>query len=152
MKTTLTKTITTEELNKRLEAGPVALFDVRGDSDYEKGHIPGAKTSPLGSLGFRVAHIMKPESFVVVYSGGGDCSLSSQAAERLTNLGLRNVHRYEEGIEGWKAAGLPVVASFKTKVFDQVPVVECRSIIVDRARAYGGIFAGEPVEVSGAGG
>jgi len=152
MKTTTTKTITTDELRNRLDSGPVALFDVRGDSEYEKGHIPGAKTSPLGSLGFRVAHIMKPDSFVVVYSGGGDCSLSSQAALRLTNLGLRNVHRYEYGIEGWKAAGLPLVASFKTKVYDQVPVIECRSIIVDRARAYGGVFSSEPVEVSGAGG
>ena len=38
------KTITTEELQKRLEAGPVPLFDVRGDVEYEKGHIPGLIT------------------------------------------------------------------------------------------------------------
>ena len=148
----LMKTITTEELQNRMESGPVALFDVRGDIEYEKGHLPGAKTSPLGSLVFRVASIMNHDSLIVVYSGGGDCSLSSEAAERLMNLGLRNVHCYEAGIQGWQSADLPVIASFKTKVFNQAPIVECRSVIVDRKRAYGGVFKGEPVEVSGAGG
>jgi rhodanese-related sulfurtransferase len=149
---TMVKTITTEELFNRLESGPLALFDVRGDSEYEKGHLPGAKTAPLGSLVFRVASIMNNDSFIVVYSGGEDCTLSYEAATRLMNLGLRNVHCYEEGIQGWQSAGLPVVESFKTKVFDQAPIVECRSVIVDRERAYGGVFKGEPVEVSGAGG
>jgi rhodanese-related sulfurtransferase len=146
------KTLTTLELNNRLESGPVALFDVRGDVEYEKGHIPGAKTAPLGSLVFRVAGVMKPESFVVVYSGGGECRLAAEAADRLENLGMRNVHWYEPGLEGWRDAGHPVVPSEHAKVHARGPVIECRPLIVDRERAYGGAFKDRPADVAGAGG
>lgn len=146
------KTISTEELYNRLESGQTALFDVRGDVDYECGHIPGAKTAPLGSLVFRVARLMNPDTFIAIYSAGKDCSLAAEAIERLENLGLRNVHCYKEGIEGWRAAGLEVVPSVRAKVHTQGPVEECRPVVVDREKAYGGAFRGKPVDVEGAGG
>jgi rhodanese-related sulfurtransferase len=146
------KTVTTEELRERLESGPLALFDVRGDVEYEKGHIPGAKTAPLGSLVFRVASIMNPDSYLVVYSGSKDCPDGPGAVQRLENLRLRNVHLYEDGFEGWQQAGLPVVESPNAKVQARGPVIDCRPVTVDRERAYGGVFKEEPVEVGGAGG
>lgn len=144
--------ISTRELSQRLESGPAAVFDVRGDVEFECSHIPGAKTAPLGSLVFRVARIMNPDSFVAVYSAGKDCGLAARAAQRLENLGLRNVHCYEDGLEGWQAAGLPVVESVHAKVHARGPVRECRPIIVDREHAYGGAFKGTAVAVEGAGG
>jgi len=122
-------TLTTEELSKRLESGPLPLFDVRGDVEYEKGHIPGAKTAPLGSLVFRVACVMNPDS------------------DR-----LRSVYCYEGGLRGWRAAGLSVVPSPSVRVHTQGPVIECRPLIVDRETAYGGAFREEPADVEGAGG
>jgi hypothetical protein len=95
---------------------------------------------------------MNPDSFVAVYSAGGGCTLADQAAERLENLGLRNVHRYEDGLEGWRAAGLPVVESVHAKVHARGPVRECRPIVVDRENAYGGAFRERPVDTEGAGG
>ena len=80
-------TLSTEELQKQLESGEAAVFDVRGDLEFELGHIPGSKTAPLGSLTFRVARIMNPDSFVAVYSAGGDCRLVTEAARRLDDLG-----------------------------------------------------------------
>jgi rhodanese-related sulfurtransferase len=136
-------TLTTIELRDRLELGPMPLFDVRGDIEFEKGHIPGAKTAPLGSLVFRVASLMNPQSFVAVYSSYAD-GLAAQAVERLENLGLRNVYRYVDGIDGWFRAGLAVVPSVHAKTLAWGPVVECRHIIVDRDHAYGGAFKGEP--------
>ena len=146
------KTVTTQQLHKRLDLGPLALFDVRGDVEFEQGHIPGAKTAPLGSLVFRVAAVMNPDTQVVVYSGGGACQLAAEAARRLESLGLRNVHCYQEGLEGWRAAGHPVVSSVGAKLVTQGPVSECRPLVVDRERAYGGAFSGAPVDVDGAGG
>jgi rhodanese-related sulfurtransferase len=146
------KTISTEELRERLETGQAAVFDVRGDVEFEFGHIPGAKTAPLGSLVFRVARVMNPDSFVAVYSDGGDCRLATDAARRLENLGLRNVHSYEDGLAGWRAAGLPVVASVRPRLHARGPVIECRPLVVDRDRAYGGAFRGKPVDGEGAGG
>jgi rhodanese-related sulfurtransferase len=146
------KTLSTEELRERLESGNPAVFDVRGDVEFELGHIPDTKTAPLGSLVFRVARVMNPDSFVAVYSAGGDCRLGTQAAQRLENLGLRNVHCYEDGLEGWRAAGLPVIPSVRAKVHARGPVKECRPIIVDREHAYGGAFSGKPVDGEAAGG
>jgi len=142
------KTIKTTELRDRLESGPVALFDVRGDIEFEKGHIPGSKTAPLGSLVFRVASVMNPQSFVVAYSASED-GLAAQAVERLESLGLRNVHCYADGIDGWFHAGLSIVPSVDAKTQAWGPVVDCRHIIVDRDRAYGGAFKGEPDSAQG---
>lgn len=146
------KTINTADLNNKLEAGPVAVFDVRGDVDYEYEHIPGAKTAPLGSLVFRVARVMNSDSFVVIYSAGGECTLAAEAVQRLEDLGMTNVHCYEEGIEGWRAAGLDVIESTHAKVQGRGPVIECRPIVVDRENAYGGAFKGKPVDTEAAGG
>jgi len=145
-------TLSIQELRERLEAGPAAVFDVRGDVEFELGHIPGTKTAPLGSLVFRVARVMNPDSFVAVYSAGRDCRLGAEAAERLENLGLRNVHYCEDGLEGWRTAGLPVVPSIHPRAHARGPVRDCRPVIVDRENAYGGAFKGKPVDGEAAGG
>ena len=46
---------------------------------------------------------------VVVYCDSRKCLTAEVAAERLTELGYRNVFDYEEGKAGWKDAGLPLV-------------------------------------------
>jgi rhodanese-related sulfurtransferase len=145
------KRLTTEDLRDRLEAGPVALFDVRGDVEFERAHIPGAKTAPLGSLTFRVASVMNPDSFVAVYSSGVD-GLATEAAQRLEDLRLRNIHVYEDGLEGWARAGNEVVESAHAKTHTRGEVLEVRPLVVDRENAYGGIFSRPPEDVEGAGG
>jgi rhodanese-related sulfurtransferase len=143
--------LTTDDLRQRLDAGPVALFDVRGDVEFERGHIPGAKTAPLGSLTFRIASVMNPDSFVAVYSSGAD-GLATQAAQRLEDLRLLNIHVYEEGLEGWAKAGNEVVPSPNAKVHARGEVLEVRSLVVDRENAYGGVFSHAPEDGGGAGG
>ena len=145
------KKLTTDELRRRLDAGPVALFDVRGDVEFEEAHIPGAKTAPLGSLTFRVARVMNPDSFVAVYSSGHD-DLAVQAAERLEDLRMTNIHVYEEGLDGWAKAGQPVVESPHAKTHARGEVLEVRPLVVDRERAYGGVFNEPPTAGEGAGG
>ena len=146
------KTISTDDLYEKLDEGGTAVFDVRGDVEYEYGHIPGAKTAPLGSLAFRVARVMNPESLVVVYSAGGDCTLAAEAVERLENLGMENVHCYGDGLEGWRSAGHPVVESVNAKVQTRGEVIDCRPVVVDRKEAYGGAFSDSATHTESAGG
>jgi len=146
------KTISTSELRERLDAGPVALFDVRGDVTYESAHIPGAKTAPLGSLVFRVARVMNPDSFIALYSEGLSSSLATEAAERLEGLGMRNVHVYREGVEGWQNAGYDLVESPSARIHARGPVEEVRALVIDRNTAYGGAFLDTPTAVDSAGG
>ena len=146
------KTVTTEQLRRQLAAGPVALFDVRGDVEYEQGHIPGAKTAPLGSLIYRVAGVMNPKSYIVVYSNGGGCPFAAEAAKRLEDLKLKNVHCYEEGLKGWQDADLPVIPSTHAKLHTQGPVEEVRQLIVDTDTAYGGVFKDKSFDTEGSAG
>ncbi len=147
------KTISTHALRALLNEGPVALFDVRGDVEFEKGHIAGAMTAPLGSLSFRVAHTMNPESLVVVYSMDSGGPLAPEAANRLENLGLRNVRVYQDGLAGWELAGQSAVPSVQAKLHTQGPVKDVRPLLVDRENSYGGAFRSDrPLAVEGAGG
>jgi len=146
------RTISTDTLHRELDAGPVALFDVRGDLDFEEGHIPGAMSAPPGSLNFRVVGVMNPGSRVIVYDGGRGGGLADEVVERLENLRMTNVVVYNEGIKGWRAAGLPVVPSAGIREFTHGPVTESRVILVDREQAYGGAFKNPPTDGEGAGG
>ena len=146
------KTIHTQELFNRIKTGPVAVFDLRGDVEYELGHIPGSKTAPRGSLSFRVASNMNSDSFIVVYSSGVGDDGSIDAIERLEGLKMTNVHRYVEGIEGWQRDGHEIVESPDAKVQARGPVVDVRPVVVDRERAYGGAFKHAPADTSAAGG
>ena len=146
------KSISNTKLKEILDNGDIALFDVRGDVLYEQEHIPGAKTAPLGSLVFRVARLMNPESRIVVYSNENNDDLAKQAVSRLTNLGLTNVHYLVGGLGGWKGAGYRTEMSVKAKLHTHGPAVDCRPVIVDRENAYGGAFKGDPVNTESAGG
>lgn len=144
--------ITTDELKRLLDQGPVALFDVRGDVEYERGHIPGAKTAPMGSLVFRVARVMDPDSLVIVYGDGGERDGSEEAARRLENLRMTNVACYSGGTAAWLAAGLELVESPHAKLQARGPVLDVRPLVIDREVAYSGAFRGVPEDVAGAGG
>ncbi len=143
--------LNTEALDALMKNGPVALFDVRGDREYEQAHIPGAKSAPLGGLYYRVTGVMKKDSFIAVYSDGED-NLADEAARRLENMGHTNVHCYREGLKGWRAVGHPTVESIQARIEARGPVVECRSIVVDRETAYGGAFKNSTTSVESAGG
>ena len=59
------------------------------------------------------AHLSKLEAAktqsIVVYCGNGT-TLGPRAAQILTEAGFSHVVNLEPGFEGWRAAGLPVVA------------------------------------------
>lgn len=143
--------MTTDLLHKRVLAGPIALFDVRGDLEFAEGHIPGAKSAPLGSLSDRVAAVMNPGSLVVVYSWGNDYdNLAERAAERLEDLGMTNVYTYDAGFSGWKYAGYPVTGADPAPTRQRRVPTRVFPLVIDRETAFGGAFRGEPGEMPGA--
>jgi rhodanese-related sulfurtransferase len=106
------KTITTEELKHKIDSGrPVALVEVLSANQYAKGHLPTAISVPLDERFNEEMRLSMPDRDrdVVVYCDSETCLTSQVAAERLAELGYRNVYDYEEGKAGWKDAGLPLV-------------------------------------------
>jgi len=89
------------------------LIDVRTPAEYEAGHIAGAINMPLNSLGRHVAEI-PPDQAMVLYCSSGYRSAMGVMALQLE--GRYRVQGFPPSIEGWKAAGEPVVSTGDAEV------------------------------------
>ena len=97
------------ELAQRLADGDVILIDVRPVAEYEVGHIAGARSIPIDTLGKRLNDL--PDDIeIVAYCRGPFCVYADQAVRHLTRHG-RQARRLEDGFPQWRQAGLPVGAS-----------------------------------------
>jgi rhodanese-related sulfurtransferase len=95
-------------LKRLLASGNVSLIDVRTPAEYRAGHIAGAINRPLNDLSRHVAEI-SPEREVVLYCSSGFRSAMGVMALQLE--GRHQVKGFAPSIEGWKAAGEPVVTT-----------------------------------------
>lgn len=90
-----------------VDAGALVI-DVRGSAST---YLPGALLIPLEVLAARVPtlEVAKTQQ-IVVYCGNGT-RRGPQAVQILTDAGFSHVVNMKPGIEGWRNARLPVVAS-----------------------------------------
>jgi rhodanese-related sulfurtransferase len=96
------------ELVARLKAGDVVVLDVRPTPEFEAGHIPGARSVPVGKLRQYLRALPK-DAEVVAYCRGPYCVYADDAVRLLRRRGYR-ARRLEDGFPEWKRAGLPVAA------------------------------------------
>jgi rhodanese-related sulfurtransferase len=83
------------------------LVDVREDSEWANGHLPGATHLGKGVIERDIEQkIPDTSAEIVVYCGGG--FRSALAADNLQKMGYTNVISMDGGFRGWKEAGLPV--------------------------------------------
>lgn len=97
--------ITTAELAARLAANNVRVLDVRNDSEWDAGHLPGAQHIPLGHLPDRAGDLPSDRPIVVQCQGGGRSAI---AASVLQARGVADVTNLAGGFAAWKTAGLAV--------------------------------------------
>lgn len=90
----------------RIRSGEVVVLDVRAASEYEAGHIPGARSVPLAELEQALSTIPKTRE-IVAYCRGSYCGLSEKAAALLRSKGYRAISM-DDGVVDWREAGLPV--------------------------------------------
>ncbi len=83
----------------------VVLIDVREQSEYDAGHIPGVTLIPLGQVPDRMSEIPKDKTVILTCRSG---NRSGQATEFLRQQGYTQVHNMAGGIQAWQQAGLPV--------------------------------------------
>jgi rhodanese-related sulfurtransferase len=96
------------DVKKRMDAGEkFLLVDVREDSEWARGHLPGALHMGRGVIERDVeTKVPDPNTRMILYCGGG--FRSALAAENLQKMGYRNVESMDGGWRGWTEAGLPV--------------------------------------------
>lgn len=93
---------TVEQLRQRDD---VVILDVREDSEFNDGHIPGATLVPLGQIPNRLAEIPKDKTVIAVCRSG---NRSNQAANFLRQQGFENVHNMTGGMNAWSKAGYQI--------------------------------------------
>jgi rhodanese-related sulfurtransferase len=99
-----------ETLRERIESGAdFVLVDALSPMSYAMSHLPGAINITPDWIDDRARRrIPDLDTEIVVYCADAGCDSSTIVANRLIELGYRNVRHYAEGKRDWIAAGLPV--------------------------------------------
>jgi rhodanese-related sulfurtransferase len=101
------KETSVDEVKKRLDRGEkLTLIDVREESEWAKGHLPGAIHLSKGVIERDIEQkIPDTSKELILYCGGG--FRSALAAENLQKMGYKNVLSMDGGWRGWNEKGLP---------------------------------------------
>ncbi len=97
-----------EDVRRRQAAGEkLTLVDVREESEYAKGHIPGSIHLGKGVIERDIETKLPDQSAeLILYCGGG--YRSALAADNIQKMGYTNVISMDGGWRGWTEAGLPI--------------------------------------------
>jgi rhodanese-related sulfurtransferase len=101
-----------------LPEGATTLVDVREDSEWEQGYIPGAHHVSKSYIEQQIEAVAPDrDQPLVLYCAGGVRSLF--AAQTLQDMGYTNVASMSQGFQGWKSAGFefdkPVILDSEQK-------------------------------------
>jgi rhodanese-related sulfurtransferase len=84
------------------------VVDVLKKEQYDKEHIKGAISIPLDDLEMEAPEKLDKDDMIIVYCASFECPASTQAAQKLEEMGYNNVYDYKGGIKDYKEAGLAV--------------------------------------------
>jgi rhodanese-related sulfurtransferase len=96
------------DVKRKLDAGErFHLVDVREESEWAKGRLPGARHLGKGVLERDIEKaIPDTQAEIILYCGGG--FRSALAADALQKMGYSRVYSMDGGWRGWNEAGYPV--------------------------------------------
>lgn len=95
------------EVKRRMDVGEkLVLIDVREESEWARGHLPGAIALGRGIIERDIEQrIPDTATKLVLYCGGG--FRSALSADNLQKMGYTNVESMDGGWRGWLEAGYP---------------------------------------------
>jgi rhodanese-related sulfurtransferase len=98
-----------QAVKKQMDARETfTLIDVREDSEWVKGHLPGAIHLGKGIIERDIENTVPGKATpLVLYCGGG--FRSAMVADNLQKMGYTNVLSMDGGWRGWTDAGFPTV-------------------------------------------
>lgn len=96
--------ITPQQAKEMLDAGEAQLVDVRQQSEWDAGRIPGATHIPLDQLGPRAGEIDPGSKVIFQCLGGGRSAMATEAFV----AGGREAVNMAGGIKAWAEGGLPM--------------------------------------------
>ena len=107
---TRVREVTADEVKAKLDKGErFHLVDVREESEWAKGHLPGAVHLGKGVIERDIEKaIPDTKAPLVLYCGGG--YRSALAADNLQKMGYTNVLSLAGGVRGWREKNLPMTS------------------------------------------
>ena len=95
-------------VQRRMQDGePLRLIDVREESEYAAGRIPGAIHIGRGVLERDIeSKVPDHDEEIILYCGGG--FRSALAADNLQKMGYTNVISMDGGFRAWRESGYSV--------------------------------------------
>lgn len=103
------RSITRDELARRMHEGDVVVLDVRPEPEFRARHIRGALSIPIAQLASRLDDV-PIERDIVAYCRGPYCVLAYDAVRYLTRHG-RSAIRLEGGLPEWAMERRPVASA-----------------------------------------
>ncbi len=100
--------LSVRDVNAKLESQQsFFLVDVREESEWAGGHLPGAIHLSKGIIERDIeATVADAGAEIICYCGGG--YRSALVADNLRKMGYTNVWSMDGGFGGWREAGLPI--------------------------------------------
>ena len=84
------------------------VFDARIPEQYAAGHLPRARSLPVGEADQRIgayAGRLTPQTPILIYCGGADCDDGLELALKLREYGFTDLTLYPGGYAEWIAYG-----------------------------------------------
>jgi len=102
------KEISSDVLREKMnQQEPMCLVDIREDSEWSSGHIPGAIHLSKGIIERDIEKLIPDiNAPIVVYCSGG--FRGALVADALQTMGYQNVTSLSDGTQGWTNAGYPL--------------------------------------------
>ena len=109
-------------LNKWLDKQEALLIDVREPGEFSAEHISGAKLMSLSRFDPTVIPENTDKKIVLQCQSG---KRSAQAAQKMFDLGFKEVYHLQGGLPTWKAAGYSTIVNKNAPIsmFRQVQIV-----------------------------
>lgn len=97
-----------QEVKRKIDAGEnFKLVDCREESEWARGHLPGAIHLGKGVIERDIEKtIADTHSTIIIYCGGG--FRSALAVDNVQKMGYSNVLSMDGGWRAWTEAGFPV--------------------------------------------
>lgn len=94
------------QLDALLQQNAVRVLDVREDSEFRQGHVPGAIHVPVKRLPDRIAKLRRDKPYAVICATG---SRSAKATTYLLEQGFEGVVSVNGGVTAWATSGRAIV-------------------------------------------
>lgn len=105
--TNAVRRVSVDEFEKLWQAKTNIVLDVRTETEFSTGHIPGATNLNINATDFdeKLVKLDKTKGYLVHCAAGGR---SARASEKMKRAGFQSVTDLPAGFRGWEKAGKPV--------------------------------------------